>query len=368
MALMQHGELSKTLLHSQAHILNHIFSFIKSMSLKCAIQLNIPDIINGHGSPMLLSELVEALALKKERTQFVYRLMRILVHSGFFIKQSIPTRNDQEQEEEGYLLAPSSRLLLKEDPRSLMPYLLALLDPTLTDPWQDMGIWFQNDDITPFHTTHGKSLYDLAGEKPMLSQFFNEAMASDARLVISVVLEQCRDVFQGLDSIVDVGGGTGAVAKAIVNAFPNISCINFDLPHVVNGLVGSKNLTYVGGDMFEFIPNAKSVMLKEIDKWIMHNWNDEECVKILKNCKEAIPSKENGGKLVIIDMVVKQVDEGDNESSLETQLFFDMLMMACLTGRQRNEKEWAKLFFESGFSDYKINPVLGLRSLIEVYP
>ncbi|KAK1412124.1 hypothetical protein QVD17_33119 [Tagetes erecta] len=366
---LQNDELSKTLLQSQAHIWNHIFSFIKSMSLKCAIKLNIPDIIHAHGSPMLLSELVEALAIKKERTQSVYRLMRMLVHSGFFIKQSIPTRNvdqeEEEEEEEGYLLTPSSRLLLKEDALSLRPYLLALLDPTLMDPWQDMSRWFQNDDITPFHTTHGMSLYDLAGKKPMLNQFFNEAMASDARLVMSVVLEHCRGVFQGLDSIVDVGGGTGTVAKSIANAFPNISCIIFDLPHVVNGLVGSKNLTYVGGDMFEFIPNAKAVLLK----WIIHNWNDEECVKILKNCKEAIPSKENGGKLVIIDMVVKQVDEGDNElSSLETQLFFDMLMMACLTGRQRSEKEWAKLFLESGFSDYKINPVLGLRSLIEVYP
>ncbi|KAI3731731.1 hypothetical protein L1987_62920 [Smallanthus sonchifolius] len=362
---LQKEELSKNLLLSQAHIWNHIFSFIKSMSLKCAIELEIPDIINFHGSPMLLSELVEALAIKEERTQSVYRLMRILVHFGFFVKQSVSTTKGCDEEEgEGYLLTPASRMLLKEGPLSIRPFLLAMLDPILMDPWQNMSKWFQNDDVNAFHTTHdGMSLWDLAGQEPRLNQFFNEAMASDARLVISVVLERCGAVFHGLDSIVDVGGGTGTVAKAIVKAFPDISCVSFDLPHVVNGLVGSKNLTYVSGDMFEAIPNANAVLLK----WILHDWNDEECKKILKNCRQAIPCKEDGGKLVIIDMV-RKVDEGDDELIKTDQLFFDILMMTCLTGKERSEKEWAKLFLDGGFSDYKITPILGVRSLIEVYP
>ncbi|KAK9051279.1 hypothetical protein SSX86_027906 [Deinandra increscens subsp. villosa] len=356
---LQNGELSKELLTSQAHIWNHIFSFINSMSLKCAVQLQIPDIIHHHGSPMLLSELVEALGLQHERTHFVYRLMRILVHSGFFLKQS---GGNDEEGGEGYLLAPASRLLLKDEPLSVRPFLLAMLDPMLLDPWQHMSQWFQNDDITPFHTTHGKMLWDLAGQQPKLNQFFNEAMASDARLVTSVILKHCRGVFEGLDSIVDVGGGTGTVTEAVAEAFPHIRCICFDLPHVVNGLIGSKNLSYVGGDMFQAIPNTDAVMLK----WILHDWSDEECIKILKRCREAISSKKSGGKLIIIDMVVK-IHEEENEL-LETQLFFDMLMMTLVTGRERSEKDWAKLFVDAGFSDYKITPILRLRSLIEVYP
>ncbi|KAK9051266.1 hypothetical protein SSX86_027893 [Deinandra increscens subsp. villosa] len=348
---LENGELYKELLDSQAHIWNHIFSFINSMTLKCAIELQIPDIIHRHGSPILLSELVEALGLKQERTYFVYRLMRILVHSGFFVKQS-----------GGYLLAHTSRLLLKDEPLSVRPFLLAILDPMILDPWKHMTKWFQSDDLTPFATTHGRMLWDLASHEPRLNDFFNEAMASDARLVTSIILKHCRGVFEGLDSIVDVGGGTGTVAKAIVEGFPEIKCTCFDLPHVINGLVGSKNLSYVGGDMFQAIPSAHVVLLK----WILHDWSDEECMKILKRCKEAIPSKENGGKLIIIDMVVK-VHEGDNEL-LETQLFFDMLMMTLTKGRERNEDDWAKLFNDVGFSNYKITPILRLRSLIEVYP
>ncbi|KAI3711129.1 hypothetical protein L2E82_40990 [Cichorium intybus] len=360
---LQNDDQYTHLLQSQAHIWNHIFSFINSMSLKCAIQLQIPDIINRHGAPMLLSDLMDALSINKERGHFVYRLMRILVHSGFFVKQSISTNGDDDEEErEGYLLAPASRLLLKEEPLSVRPYLLAMLDPILMDPWQHMSKWFQNDDVNPFQTAHGMMLWDFAGQDPNLNQSFNEAMGSDARLVSSVVLKHCGNVFKNMNSIVDVGGGTGSFAKAIAEAYPDLSCISFDLPHVVNGLVGSKNLNFLGGDMFEAIPKADAVLLK----WILHDWSDEECVKILMQCKEAIPSKENGGKLIIIDMVLKN-GEGDKEL-LETQLFYDMLMMTVVTGRERSEKDWAKLFLDAGFSDYKITPILGLRSLIEVYP
>ncbi|KAF5761844.1 putative O-methyltransferase COMT-type, S-adenosyl-L-methionine-dependent methyltransferase [Helianthus annuus] len=357
---LQNSELSRDLLlHSQAHIWNHLFGFIHSMSLKCAIQLEIPDIIVRHGSPMLLSELVEALGINHERTPFVYRLMRILVHSGFFVKQSVSCH---DEEGGGYLLAPASRLLLKDEPLSIRPFLLLVLDPIIVDPWQHMSTWFQNDDVTPFNTTHGMMFWDLAGQEPKLNQLFNEGMASNSRLVTSIILKHCGGVFEGIESIIDVGGGTGTFAVAIAKAFPNIRCISFDLPHVVNGLVGSKNLSYVGGDMFEAIPKAGAVLLKSI----LHDWGDEECIKILKRCKEAIPSKDNGGKLIIIDMVVK-VSKEENEF-LESQLLFDMLMMSLVTGRERSEKDWAKLFLDTGYTDYKITPVSGFRSVIEVYP
>ncbi|KAI7749345.1 hypothetical protein M8C21_032951 [Ambrosia artemisiifolia] len=357
MALQEPDEHSRQLLQSQAHIWNHIFSYINSMTLKCAIQLQIPDIINRHGAPMLLSELVEALPINKEKSPFVYRLMRILVHNGFFIKQSVSGTGA-----EGYSLAPACRLLLNDEPLTMRPFLLAFSDPMLMDPWQHLSSWFQNEDITPFQTAHGRIIWDFALQEPMLNKFLNEAMASDARLVADILLRQCSGIFKGLETIVDVGGGTGTLAKSIAEAFPNIDCICFDLPHVVKGLDGSKNLSYVGGDMFEAIPKADAVLLK----WILHDWNDEECAQILKRCKEAISSKDNKGKLIIIDMVVMNEEPGNK--TLETQLRCDMTMMTLATGRERNEKDWAKLFSNVRFSDYKITPILGFRSVIEVYP
>ena len=89
-------------------------------------------------------------------------------------------------------------------------------------------------------------------------------------------------------------------------------------------------------------------------------------MKILKKCKEAIPSKEKGGKLIIIDMVM-EINKGDSEA-VKTQLCWDMLMITVLAGKQRNENEWEKLFVTAGFTQYKVRPMLGFRSLIEAYP
>ena len=69
---------------------------------------------------------------------------------------------------------------------------------------------------------------------------------------------------------------------------------------------------------------------------------------------------------MIIDMVME--NEKVEDESLETQTLFAMLMMILVTGQERNEKEWARLFSDAGFTDYKITPVPGLRSIIEVFP
>ncbi|KAJ1412218.1 S-adenosyl-L-methionine-dependent methyltransferase [Sesbania bispinosa] len=138
-------------------------------------------------------------------------------------------------------------------------------------------------------------------------------MESDARLVISVVMEKCNEVFNGVVSLVDVGGGTGTMAKVIAKSFPKMVCIVFDLPHVVTGLEGSENLKYVSGDMFKAIPPADTILLK----WIMHEWNDEECLKILKKCKEAMKIKGKEGKVIIIDMVMDNGMEDDESVELK---------------------------------------------------
>ncbi|KAG5617594.1 hypothetical protein H5410_017418 [Solanum commersonii] len=355
------GDETRQVLAAQAHIWNHIFNFINSMSLKCAIQLEIPDIIHSHGRPMNLSDLVEALPInnnnKAKTHDCVYRLMRILVHAGFFIQET----------EEGYLLTPTSRLLLKDDPMSMIPFLKFELDPNLMDPWHSLSKWFNNvsDDsnTTPYATAHGMPFFKYAENEPRLNHLFNEAMASDTRLVMTALIQNGKGlIFEGLKSLVDVGGGTGTIAKAIADAFPQINCTVFELPHVIEGLEGSKNLSFVGGDMFNSIPSANAILLK----WILHDWGDGDCIKILKKCKEAIPSKENGGKVILIEIVMDQ--NKDDDKSYETQLFLDMLMMVDASGKERSQQEWAKLFFDAGYSDYKIIPILGLRCVIEVYP
>ncbi|KAM6567715.1 hypothetical protein CsatA_026843 [Cannabis sativa] len=331
--LVVNEENNTKLLRAQAHIWNHIFNFINSMFLKCAVELGIPDIINNHGKPMTISQLTLALPINKNKSHCLYRLMRLLIHSGFFALEKAEIKG--EEEEEGYVITEASKLFLKDNPVSVTPLLLVLLDTTLTKPYDVLSTWFRNDDSTPFVTTNGMALWDYYSHEPKLAQSFNEAMASDARLVTSVLIEKCKGVFEGVDSLVDVGGGTGTVAKSIATTFPQIQCSVLDLPHV----------------------------------WILHDWSDENSVKILKKCKEAITRSEKKiGKVVVIDMIIENEKDEIDEESYETQLFMDMALMTLFSGRERNEKELSKLFKDAGFSHYKITPILGLRSLIEIYP
>jgi len=86
---------------------------------------------------------------------------------------------------------------------------------------------------------------------------------------------------------------------------------------------------------------------------------------ILKRCKEAITSTSKKGKIIIIDAVINEEDEHD---STRAKLLFDILIMAHANGKERNKKEWEILFFEAGFSHYKIPSSFGIKSLIKVYP
>ncbi|XVF40413.1 hypothetical protein PTKIN_Ptkin01aG0111800 [Pterospermum kingtungense] len=345
---------------AQAHLYRHIFNYISSMSLKCCVQLGIPDIVHNHGQPITLSELVSALHVDQTKTRCIYRLMRILVHSGFFATIKV---DKDDQEKEAYVLTPFSKILLKDKINCLSPFVMAMLCPAIMTSWQFLGDWIQGTRQGPFESANGKSFWEYMDQDPEFKNLFHSAMESDSQMM-NLVIKDCKPVFEGLTSLVDVGGGTGTVARVISEAYPRLKCTVFDLPHVMANLpdTASEKLNFVGGDLFQYIPFADAILMK----LVLHAFGDEDCIKILKRCREAIPTEGGKGKVIIIDIVINE--EKDERDLTEAKLFFDMLMMVVVTGRERTEQDWEKLFKAAGFSDYKITPLFGLRSLIEVYP
>ncbi|GMN19877.1 hypothetical protein TIFTF001_049959, partial [Ficus carica] len=198
-------EDSRELLQAQAFIWNRSLNVLDSMSLRCAIQLGIPDAIQNYGKPIPLSQLIAILPIHQTKTPFIERLMRILVHSGFF-----------GLEEEGYVLTGASKLLLKDHPLTHAPFVLGVLDPIMIKPSQCLGAWLQNDDPTPFHTAYGTAFYEKMAHDTELTHLFNHFMANDSLLIANVLTNKCyAEVFEGVGKLVDVGGGTGSVTKAI---------------------------------------------------------------------------------------------------------------------------------------------------------
>ncbi|XP_044428259.1 probable O-methyltransferase 2 [Triticum aestivum] len=180
-------------------------------------------------------------------------------------------------------------------------------------------------------------------------------------LGIATILRECGDIFKGLESLTDCCGGDGTTARALVKAYPHIKCTVLDLPKVIDKAPAHGVINYVAGDLFHTVPSSQAVMLK----LVLHFWSDEDCVKILTQCKKAIPPRDEGGKVIIIDIVI---GPSLGPIMFEAQLLMDMLMMVNTRGAQRSENDWRKLFVEAGFKDYKIVKKLGARCVIEVYP
>ncbi|XP_021724758.1 trans-resveratrol di-O-methyltransferase-like [Chenopodium quinoa] len=356
-------QAKKELLDAISHVWNRGLSFLNSMALKCAVELGISDAIKKHGKPMTLIELANSLSIHPNKASSLHQLMRLLVHSNVYTIQILGTR------EEAYDLTLNSELLLEDHPLTLAPLTRIGVTPLSTEPSHHLALWFRNQDQScesPFQISQGMHLYKGMPYDTELNGIFNQAMASDSQLIANLLLasDEFEGLIHGVESLLDVGGGNGTMAKAIAKAYPKMNCIVFDQPHVVNELQvhETANLTYVAGDMFQAIPNAQVILLK----WILHNWSDENCIKILKKCKEAIPSREKGGKLLIIDMVVGIPT--DNIIHFESQLLADVHMLYLFGEKERTEQQWKSLFDKAGFCDYNILPILGSRSIIEVYP
>ena len=146
----------------------------------------------------------------------------------------------------------------------------------------------------------------------------------------------------------------------VTEAFPHMKCIVFDLPHVVETAPSYPNVSFVGGDMFEFVPNADAILLK----FILHNWRDDECIKILKKCKEAIPKV--GGKVMIVEIILDLED--DDEDLIRSKYSLDLDMMVATGGKERTEEEWKVLINSAGFSGLEIVPIMAIQSVIVAYP
>ncbi|XP_020199772.1 daphnetin O-methyltransferase 1 [Aegilops tauschii subsp. strangulata] len=356
------------LLQAQADLWRHSLYYLTSMGLRCAIKLGIPTAIHNFGGVTSLPDLMAALSLPASKQPFLGRLMRVLVTSGVFAAGG--DNSHSEAEAELFRLNPLSRILVDgvvaDEHHSQTSFVLAATSPFYTEAALGLADWFRKDIAgpvpSPFEDVHGASLFheSTALLDQELDELVTEGLAAHDNLGIGTIMRECHDLFKGLESLTDCCGGDGTTARAITKAHPHVKCTVLDLPKVIDKAPSDGIVNYVAGDLFHSVPKSQAVMLK----LVLHHWSDEDCVKILSQCKDAIPSHEEGGKVIIIDIVV---GPSLGPVMFEAQLLMDMLMLVNTRGRQRTENDWRELFMEAGFSDYKIVKKLGARGVFEVY-
>ncbi|XP_022969151.1 (RS)-norcoclaurine 6-O-methyltransferase-like isoform X1 [Cucurbita maxima] len=325
----------------------YIFGFVEMAVIKCAIELKIADTIDAHGGLMTLPELSSSLNCSP---LLLRRILRFLIHRGIFKEEPIKS----------YAQTPMSRLLTSSGAHSLAPIHVLESSLVMLAPWHNLSAYLKanNGGTQPFEMAHGKDLWSYCAANSSHNMVMNEGMASFSRVVIvPAVLERCGGVFEGVGSLVDVGGGNGSCLSVLVKAFPWIRGINFDLPHVVSVSQEYEGVRHVGGNMFDFVPKADAAFIMNA----LHDWDDEECIKILKNCKEAIPEKT--GKVIIVEVVI---DEKEESMVSDVRLMLDMIMIAhTIKGKERTREEWAYVLQGAGFSRHTITPTSTIQSIIQ---
>ncbi|ESQ29063.1 hypothetical protein EUTSA_v10023537mg [Eutrema salsugineum] len=192
-----------------------------------------------------------------------------------------------------------------------------------------------------FTSAHGMNLFEYIGSNERFGELFNRAMSEVSTLTMKKVLEVYRG-FEDVNTLVDVGGGTGTVIGLVTSKYPHIKGINFDLPSVLTHAPLYPGVEHVSGDMFTEIPKGDAILMK----WILHDWTDEDCVKILKNCLQSLSKR---GKVIIVDMIIP---EKPKIKDLSSNIVFgmDMTMLTQLSGgKERSFSQIKTLASDSGF-------------------
>jgi SAM-dependent methyltransferase len=218
----------------------------------------------------------------------------------------------------------------------------------------------------------GKTANELAGTSPerfeemartnqAAAALFNEAMVSGTRMQIAALL--AAHDFSGITTLMDVGGGLGELVSAIVQKYPSMQGIVFDLRHCEEAAV--KNLAasgvadrcrFIGGSFFESVPAGADAIIM---KYIIHDWNDERCVQILRNCHHALKP---GARLLVVDRIMPSRLEVTPDHLAVT--LADLNMLRGPGGCERTEDEHRELLAKGGFRMTRI-ALFGRVSVIE---
>jgi SAM-dependent methyltransferase len=159
--------------------------------------------------------------------------------------------------------------------------------------------------------------------------------------------------WSGVGHVVDVGGGTGALLRELLDAQPHLRATLFDLPQVVRAAAAHERLEVVAGDFFaDPLPAADVYVLSEI----VHGWRDDDAVAILRRCAEA------GGEAARILLLEQVVPE---EPPPETAAF-DLFMLTLVGGHERTLEEFRRLAASVGLTVRRSWPLRTAESLLEL--
>ena len=297
-------------------------------ALAVAVDAGVPDALAA--GPRPIAEIARETGTGADP---LYRILRALASDGVFA----------EEEPGVFRNTPASDRLRSGQPGSSHAFAhlfggvfwdaIASLDPTVRE--------------ASFDRAHGVDFWAWLAQHPAEGAIFNRAMAGGAEDKVAPLLE--REWRNG-ETVVDVGGGNGAVLVELLRRRPGVRGVVFDLPEPAReaaAAVAAAGLddrcSVVAGSFFERVPAGDTYFLSRI----LHDWDDERAAAILRSIRAAAPPHV---RVVIVDAVIPPGDAPHGNKWLD-------LLMLAIGGRERTAAEWERLLAGAGFRAVRLEDV-----------
>lgn len=311
--------------HSAARLIDEMSRlYYLSRAIHVAAELEIADHLNDE--PVAVDSLAEATGTNGTALK---RLLCFL--SAYLIFE--------EREPDRFCNTELSSVLRHDHPQSVR----AILRRIRPFWWSAIGELEHSirTGESAFVHVHGEPFFQHLQGDADIQRRFDEAMArvSDAD---DAAIASAYD-FNRFGRIIDVGGGRGGLLVQILKRAPNAAGVLFEQPQVVDGATRlddaglGDRARKVGGNFFESVPHDADCY---VIKGVLHDFDDDQCIKILSNCRTAVSAD---GCVVIANQDLPTPIDGPHPN-----LTMDIQMMTLLEGRERSISEWSELFRQSG--------------------
>jgi O-methyltransferase domain/Dimerisation domain len=315
-------------------------SYMQSACFYAAAKLNVADFLAG--GPMPVAELARAA---KANEDALYRVLRALASIDVF-RETAPGV---------FANTPLSDAIRSDAPGSGRDAVLFIVDALHMKIYGELAYSVETGKPV-FEKVTGMKPFEFFMKDEEENRLFNSAMTAIAIGIVQPVIDAYD--FGETGTLVDVGGGQGALIAAILTKHRGLQGILYDLSHVAEGgrkMLEARGLAQrcqvVGGDFFKSVPPADNYVMKSV----IHDWDDERSIAILKNCASAMRGA--SGKICLLEMLVGPA----NEPGIAK--WIDIEMLAVAGGRERTEAEYAALFSHAGL---RLSRVVRTQSPIAV--
>ena len=318
-----------------------ILGSLNAQAIYVAAKLGVADCLaDGAKSIVQLAKHVDA------DESSLYRVLRALCSIGVFGEQSGRV----------FHLTPIGHLLRSDVPGSLRDVAIFMGEDWHWNVW-GQTLYSVKTGQEAWTLVHGQTVFPYFERNPEAARIFDNAMSSFSSLASKAVVAAYD--FSSLNVLVDVAGGHGRLLTTILDGTRGLRGVLFDLPHVIErakqnpDLANRRRCELKSGNFFESVPaGADGYILKHI----IHDWKDEEAIKILTNVRKGMTTY---GRVLLVEAVVSESNEPDFAKTL------DIEMLVSPGGKERTALEYAGLFRQAGLKLSRIIPTKSPYSIIE---